>query len=44
MSENDRRKPTAECTDLVPLRRMNPFSAWRILRFLLRKLEERYRM
>ena len=44
MSENDHRKPESECTDLVPLRRMNPFSAWRILRFLLRKLEERRRM
>lgn len=38
MSEINKTKQLEECTALIPLRRMNPFSAWRILQFLLRKL------
>lgn len=40
MREPTKDKPQASCTDLIPLRRMNPFSAWRILQFLLKKLAQ----
>lgn len=40
MSEINKAKQQEECTALIPIRRMNPFSAWRILQFLLRKLEK----
>lgn len=38
MSENKQEYHREECTALIPLRRMNPFSAWRILQLLLKKL------
>lgn len=39
MSEINKTNHPEKCTALIPLRRMNPFSAWRILQFLLQKLK-----